>query len=73
MDRVAALSDAQRSELFEETARARGILPAIIEKDFWVCWVLKKLFAADQLAFDEFHRTLESEGIRSFEVGSASN
>jgi hypothetical protein len=50
MDKVAALSDVQRSELFEETARERGILPAIIEKDFWVCWVLKKLFAADQLA-----------------------
>jgi predicted nucleotidyltransferase component of viral defense system len=50
MDKVASLSDVQRSELFEETARERGILPAIIEKDFWVCWVLKKLFAADQLA-----------------------
>lgn len=24
--------------------------PAIIEKDFWVCWVLKKLFASNQLA-----------------------
>jgi predicted nucleotidyltransferase component of viral defense system len=50
MDRVAALSDAQRSELFEETARAQHILPAIIEKDFWVCWVLKKLFGSDHLA-----------------------
>ena len=50
MDKVAALDDAQRNELFEETANVRGVLPAIIEKDFWVCWVLKKLFASEQLA-----------------------
>ncbi len=40
MDKVAALPAAQRGELFEATGSARGIHPAIIEKDFWVCWVL---------------------------------
>ena len=30
-------------------------------------------FADDQLALDEFHRTLKSEGIRSFDAGSASD
>jgi hypothetical protein len=52
MDKVAALGDAERRELFEETATRRAIHPAIIEKDFWVCWVLKKLFASEQLAGD---------------------
>jgi len=50
MNQVAALTNKQREELFSETAIARGIHPAIIEKDFWVCWVLKKLFASEQLA-----------------------
>ncbi len=36
MDKVAALPAAQRGELFEATGSARGIHPAIIEKDFWV-------------------------------------
>lgn len=50
MDKVAALTDRERSQLFEETAAKRSIHPAIIEKDFWVCWVLKKLFGCDELA-----------------------
>lgn len=49
MDKVARLSDQDRRDLFMETASAKGIHPAIIEKDFWVCWVLKKLFASEQL------------------------
>lgn len=45
MNRVAQLSDAERSELFSLTAERRGIgQVAIIEKDFWVCWTLKQLF-----------------------------
>jgi hypothetical protein len=45
MNRVAQLSDAERNELFSLTAERRGIgQVAIIEKDFWVCWVLKQLF-----------------------------
>ena len=50
MDNVANLSDAERRELFQQTAAARGFHPAIAEKDFWVCWVLMKLFASKQLA-----------------------
>jgi hypothetical protein len=44
MDRVAQLSTAERGELFSETAARRGMTPAIAEKDFWVTWVLDKLF-----------------------------
>ena len=39
----------QRAELFEQTASVRGFHPAIAEKDFWVCWALKKLFESEQL------------------------
>jgi hypothetical protein len=45
MDKVANLSRNDRHDLFRETAGRRAMNPAIIEKDFWVCWVLKHLFA----------------------------
>jgi hypothetical protein len=45
MDQVARLEIRQRGELFQEIARLRGDLSsAILEKDFWVCWTLKRLF-----------------------------
>jgi hypothetical protein len=50
MDKVANLPPLQRSELFEQSAANRGIHPAIIEKDFWVCWVLKRLFESANLS-----------------------
>jgi hypothetical protein len=49
MDKVARLRAAERRELFQETAARRGMSPAAIEKDFWVCWVLKQLFAEPEL------------------------
>lgn len=50
MDRVARLADAQRRDLFSETAVRRGTTPAVAEKDFWVTWVLDRLFADPELA-----------------------
>lgn len=44
MDKVANLSKNDRRDLFQETAARRAMNPAIAEKDFWVCWVLKHLF-----------------------------
>ena len=44
MDRVAKLPASQRGDLFSQSAARRGLREAIIEKDFWVCWVLKQLF-----------------------------
>ena len=44
MDKVASLPANQRRDLFRESAARRGMRPAVVEKDFWVCWVLKKLF-----------------------------
>jgi hypothetical protein len=45
MDAVLQLSPRQRVELFEQTTQATGMDAVIIEKDFWVCWTLKELFA----------------------------
>lgn len=50
MDKVARLSQAERSELFTETAARKGMTPAIAEKDFWVTWTLDKLFSQPELS-----------------------
>ncbi len=38
------LSDQERRLYFEESARRRDVSPVIMEKDFWVCWMLGILF-----------------------------
>ena len=50
MESVARLSSPERRELFAETAVRKGMTPAIVEKDFWVCWTLGKLFAHPDLS-----------------------
>lgn len=48
MHQVANLDDAERAALFRECAARRGVpSPVIIEKDFWVCWILKLLFGLE--------------------------
>ncbi|MBB4188961.1 hypothetical protein GGE07_005640 [Sinorhizobium terangae] len=44
MDKVALLPAGDRAALFGETGAGRGVANTIIEKDFWVCWTLKRLF-----------------------------
>ena len=44
MNKAANLSPDKRRDLFSETSARMAINPAIVEKDFWVCWVLKQLF-----------------------------
>ena len=46
MDNIARLSAQELRELFTETASSMGLTPAIVEKDFWGCWVLDRLFAS---------------------------
>jgi predicted nucleotidyltransferase component of viral defense system len=45
MDTAARLSAEERAVLFNETGAARGFANAIVQKDFWVCWTLKRLFS----------------------------
>ena len=50
MEKTAQLTDSERKELFSETANIKNISPAIIEKDFWVCWTLKRIFEHQTLS-----------------------
>ncbi|MHB8252735.1 MAG: nucleotidyl transferase AbiEii/AbiGii toxin family protein [Acidiferrobacter sp.] len=50
MESVARLSSVERRELFVETAALTHMSPAIVEKDFWVCWTLGRLFAHPDLS-----------------------
>jgi hypothetical protein len=55
MDKIAIGPAADRRDLFRESASRLGMNPAIVEKDFWVRWMLKRLFAEpsikDQMVF----------------------
>ncbi|OQK17374.1 hypothetical protein AU255_05695 [Methyloprofundus sedimenti] len=50
MKGVADLTAQERSELFNETAIRKGIIPAAAEKDFWICWVLMKIYTHPRLS-----------------------
>ena len=47
MNKVAQMPARERADLFAETAERKVLPEAIIEKDFWVCWVLKQLFSIE--------------------------
>lgn len=55
MINIAKISDKEREALFRNTASKLGLSEAIIEKDFWVCYMLDYLFHRckwmDNLAF----------------------
>lgn len=44
MDSVARLPSADRNDLFGASARKRKLSPLVVEKDFWVCWTLHRIF-----------------------------
>ncbi len=45
MDNAATMPAERRAELFRETAARRSLSVDLIEKDFWVCWSLHRLFS----------------------------
>jgi len=49
LDKVATRDTGFRLRLFEETASRMDLDPLIVEKDFWVCWTLKRLFNLHEL------------------------
>ena len=73
MDAFANDTPANRDEAFRQAAAELGFAKAIIEKDFWVCWSLQRLFALPSLgdhlifkggtslskAYDVIHRLSE--------------
>ncbi len=44
MDRIACADAAERRLVFEAAAVRLGTTPAVVEKDFWVCYTLEHLF-----------------------------
>src|SRR5215203_5756321 len=48
---------ADRAIIIQETAADRGVLPVMVEKDFWVSWILAVLFS-----HPEFGRQLVFKG-----------
>lgn len=52
MDRMAQSPARERAELFREAAALRPLMSSfIMEKDFWVCWALKRIFASIDIPF----------------------
>jgi predicted nucleotidyltransferase component of viral defense system len=50
LDQIAQLDSAERAEVFRESGTRLGIAsPVILEKDYWVCWSLGKLFVPEIL------------------------
>jgi len=50
LDEIGGLPPGERADLFREAASRLGIgSPVILEKDYWVCWSLGKLFEPELL------------------------
>jgi hypothetical protein len=47
---LTSLSPAEQAEALNEAGGRLGIQPLMVEKDFWVCWTLRVLFASPELA-----------------------
>ncbi|HLO67798.1 MAG TPA: hypothetical protein VK188_12310 [Holophaga sp.] len=49
MTEFALLPTSERRMILEQAAARMGILPVILEKDFWVCWVLHRIFEPPEM------------------------
>ena len=45
MDNFLLLKDSDKKVYFDVVANELDVTPQLIEKDFWVCWILKMLFS----------------------------
>jgi hypothetical protein len=50
MNRLAELPLKDRTVYFEQAAARLALPAAAVEKDFWVCWTLARLFSSERLA-----------------------
>jgi predicted nucleotidyltransferase component of viral defense system len=50
MDEFARRTDSDRLAFINEAAARRDVTPIIIEKDYWVCWTLRRLMSVPVLA-----------------------
>jgi hypothetical protein len=49
LKKILQLSSEERTGVFTEAIAVLGISPFYIEKDFWVCWVLERLFGHENI------------------------
>lgn len=56
MDKFAKMPSIERNSVFINTAEKMGVSTAIIEKDFWVCWILEYLFSKFKYANSIFFK-----------------
>jgi hypothetical protein len=49
MDRFLKFSEKDKLIAFRKAEEKSGFSESIIEKDFWVCWILKELFLLDEI------------------------
>ena len=52
MSAFATLAAVERRLYLDQVATRLGVVPVIVEKDFWVCWILERIFATPTLAAD---------------------
>ncbi len=50
MKHFANLPPAERELIINESAGRLGLVPLIVEKDFWVCWTLGRIFEVEAVA-----------------------
>ena len=50
MERIATWPAADRAELIREASALKPMPAEVMEKDFWVCWVLNRLFRSSGMA-----------------------
>ena len=50
MKPFAKLPLAERALIVNEAASRLGLVPLIVEKDFWVCWTLARIFEVEAVA-----------------------
>lgn len=50
MPRFANRSSADRAAMIEEASARLDVIPVIVEKDYWVCWTLGRIFELPDLA-----------------------
>lgn len=49
MNEIAKSDPARRDEVFSETAHRKNLPEAVVEKDFWVCWMLEQVFSLESM------------------------
>lgn len=50
MDHIAHLQARDRDMMFGEAASRKHMTPAVVEKDFWVCFLLHNLFSDEEVS-----------------------